>query len=138
MLLQKNRTSDTICEAGIRMFVMINCEKVSDSLADLRCFKHMKITSSLWNIKPESLLPIERASMFHACWYVSNFKSGTHSLKVPCIQNMEVEVSRCLGGASYDGWRTCTIWTTQDNMMQLSKTGAVENSVLATAIDLSV
>ena len=59
MFLQKNGTSDTICEAGTRMFVMTSCQKVSDSLADLRSLKYMKITPSLRNKNPESLLPIE-------------------------------------------------------------------------------
>ena len=47
---------------------MTNCEKVSDSLADLRSLKIMKITPSSRNKKPESLLPIQWASMFHAYW----------------------------------------------------------------------
>ena len=54
-----------ICEAGIRIFVMLYCEKDSDSLTDLRYLQYMKMASSSRTIKPEGLPLTKGAAMFH-------------------------------------------------------------------------
>ena len=66
VFLQKDRSPETICKAGIRIFVMLYGENVSDSLTDHRFLKYMKMISSSTSIKPECLPPTERAAMFHA------------------------------------------------------------------------
>ena len=73
--------------------------------------------------------------------FISNFKSGTNSRKVPWIQK--------IWGWSYlfedtylvlanDEWRAFTRWAAQDNTMKLSsevkKNSAVENSFLVTSM----
>ena len=60
VFLQKDRRSDKVCEAGMRMFVMIYCGKYSrKDLNGLRSFKYIKVTPSSRNIKPQSLYPVE-------------------------------------------------------------------------------
>ena len=66
VFLQKDRYTETICKAGIRIFVVFYVGKGSDSLTDLRYLKYMKMISSQTSIKPESLPPTDRAAMFHA------------------------------------------------------------------------
>ena len=46
VLLQKDRTVETMFETGIRIFLMLYCRKDSDSLTDLRYLKYMKMASS--------------------------------------------------------------------------------------------
>ena len=69
MFLQKDSRLEKICEAGMRMFVMIYCGKDSrKDLNGLRSFKYIKVTPSSRNIKSQSLYPVERAPISHACW----------------------------------------------------------------------
>ena len=64
MFLWKDNTLEAICETGIRMFVLLYCGKDSDSLADLRYLKYMKMALSSRTTKPESLRPTELC-IFH-------------------------------------------------------------------------
>ena len=69
VFLQKDRRSDKVCEAGMRMFVMIYCGKYSrKDLNGLRSFKYIKVTPSSRNIKPQSLYPVEWAPISYAYW----------------------------------------------------------------------
>ena len=58
-------TKDNIKEAGEKLFLMLYCGKSSDSLADLRYAKYMKMVSESVTIKPETLPPTASAAAFH-------------------------------------------------------------------------
>ena len=47
MFLQKNVSSETVCEATRKIFVILYGGKNSDSLTYLRYIKYMKMTSSV-------------------------------------------------------------------------------------------
>ena len=63
VFMQKNVSPEAVCEAGRKMFVMLYGGK--NSLTYLKYIKHMKMASSAANVKPDSLLPIEQAAIFH-------------------------------------------------------------------------
>ena len=89
VFLQKDRTTETMFETGIRIFVMLYCRKDSDSLTYLRYLKYIKIASSLRTIKPESLPSTSRVKRPNG--------------KYPGSKRLGLEVRGWLFGASYNG-----------------------------------
>ena len=89
VFLLKNRTTETICQTGVRMFVILYSGKDSDSLTDLIYLKYMKTTPSSKTLKPESLPPTSRVEDTNGKYHGS--------------ARLGLEVRRCLFGASYDG-----------------------------------
>ena len=67
VFLQRDRTPETICEAGVRMFVILYSGKDSDLLTHLRYLKYVEMASSSRTIRIESLPPTQpAAALFYA------------------------------------------------------------------------
>ena len=122
VFLLKDRTPETICEAGIRIFVILYCGKVSlKRFIDWsKICKIYEYGSIFKNYKIWVYLQWNELLCFMHTGYVYYFKSGSHSWKVTWTQKIGLETSRYLFGASYDRWRTFTRWAAHKTAMKLS------------------
>ena len=103
VFLQKHRTLEIVCDAGIGIFVILYRGKDSDSLTDLRYLNYMKMASSSRTIRPDNFPPAEQAP-YVSCIigiFPSSRLEHTHG-KYLGSKRLGVEVRRCLFGASYD------------------------------------
>ena len=64
VFLNKDSTQDQICNAGLKLFVMLYGGKESDTITRLRYLKYLNMASSP-KISPERLPPSERAAYHH-------------------------------------------------------------------------